>query len=34
VKLGYDTGAWVADPGVAFNNDYAPQGIGADIIAT
>ena len=34
VKLGYDTGAWVADPGVAFNNYYAPQGIGADIIAT
>jgi len=34
VKLGYDTGAWVADPAVAFHNYYAPQGIGADIIAT
>ena len=34
VKLGYDTGAWVADPAIAIQNYYAPQGIGADIIAT
>ena len=34
IKMGYDTGAWVADPQVAYHNYYAPQGIGADIIAT
>lgn len=34
VKMGYDTGAWAADPWVAYHNYYAPQGIGADIIAT
>ena len=34
IKMGYDTGAWAADPWVAFHNHYAPQGIGADIIAT
>ena len=32
--MGYDSGAWVADPQVAYSNYYAPQGIGADIIAT
>lgn len=32
--MGYDSGAWVADPAVAFGNYYAPQGIGADMIAT
>lgn len=34
VKMGYDSGAWASDPWVAFHNHYAPQGIGADIIAT
>ena len=32
--MGYDSGAWTSDPAVAFNNYYAPQGIGADMIAT
>jgi acetyl-CoA C-acetyltransferase len=32
--MGYDSGAWTSDPKVAFGNYYAPQGIGADIIAT
>lgn len=32
--MGYDSGAWVADPRVALHNYYAPQGIGADLIAT
>ena len=32
--MGYDSGAWVADPSVALHNYYAPQGIGADLIAT
>ncbi|WP_068070493.1 acetyl-CoA C-acetyltransferase [Novosphingobium lentum] len=32
--MGYDSGAWTSDPAVAFHNHYAPQGIGADIIAT
>ena len=32
--MGYDSGAWVADPAVALRNYYTPQGIGADIIAT
>ena len=32
--MGYDSGAWTADPSVAFPNHYAPQGIGADMIAT
>ncbi|MPS67309.1 MAG: acetyl-CoA C-acetyltransferase [Novosphingobium sp.] len=32
--MGYDSGAWTSDPTVAFGNYYAPQGIGADIIAT
>jgi acetyl-CoA C-acetyltransferase len=32
--MGYDSGAWTSDPQVAFHNHYAPQGIGADLIAT
>lgn len=32
--LGADTGAWCADPWHAYHNYYAPQGIGADLIAT
>ncbi|HKQ81626.1 MAG TPA: acetyl-CoA C-acetyltransferase [Steroidobacteraceae bacterium] len=32
--MGYDSGAWAADPTIAFQNHYAPQGIGADLIAT
>ncbi len=32
--MGYDSGAWTSDPDVAFHNYYAPQGIGADMIAT
>jgi acetyl-CoA C-acetyltransferase len=32
--LGADSGAWSSDPRVAFTNYFAPQGIGADIIAT
>jgi len=34
VIMGYDSGAWVADPAVALQNYYAPQGLGADMIAT
>ncbi len=32
--MGYDSGAWTSDPSVAYHNHYAPQGIGADMIAT
>jgi acetyl-CoA C-acetyltransferase len=32
--LGADTGAWSADPGIAYQNYFTPQGIGADLIAT
>jgi acetyl-CoA C-acetyltransferase len=32
--MGYDSGAWGVDPQVAYTNHYAPQGIGADLIAT
>ena len=32
--MGYDSGAWTSDPSVAYGNYYAPQGIGADMIAT
>jgi acetyl-CoA C-acetyltransferase len=32
--MGADSGAWCADPRVAFHNYFAPQGIGADMIAT
>ncbi|WP_423141138.1 acetyl-CoA C-acetyltransferase [Parablastomonas sp. CN1-191] len=34
VMMGYDSGAWSADPSVALRNYFAPQGIGADLIAT
>ena len=34
VFLGADSGAWAADPAVAYRNHYVPQGIGADLIAT
>lgn len=34
VVMGYDSGAWSADPRVVFHNYFAPQGIGADLIAT
>ncbi|MBX3577406.1 MAG: acetyl-CoA C-acetyltransferase [Rhizobiaceae bacterium] len=34
VPFGADNGAWVADPAVAYETGYAPQGIGADLIAT
>lgn len=32
--MGADSGAWSADPTVAYHNYFAPQGIGADLIAT
>jgi len=32
--IGSDSGAWSADPWVAYHNYFAPQGIGADLIAT
>jgi len=32
--LGADSGAWAADPHTAYHNYFAPQGIGADLIAT
>jgi acetyl-CoA C-acetyltransferase len=32
--MGADSGAWSADPAVAYQNYFAPQGIGADLIAT
>lgn len=32
--MGADSGAWTSDPRVAIQNHYAPQGIGADLIAT
>ena len=32
--MGADSGAWAADPRVAIHNYFAPQGIGADMIAT
>lgn len=34
VPMGSDGGAWAMDPAVAFNTYFAPQGIGADLIAT
>ena len=34
VVMGYDSGAWSSDPRVALRNYFAPQGIGADLIAT
>ncbi|MBY8825639.1 acetyl-CoA C-acetyltransferase [Sphingomonas colocasiae] len=32
--IGADTGAWSADPWCSYHNHFAPQGIGADLIAT
>jgi acetyl-CoA C-acetyltransferase len=32
--MGADSGAWAADPAVAYDTYFAPQGIGADLIAT
>ncbi len=32
--MGADSGGWCADPAAAYRNFYAPQGIGADMIAT
>lgn len=34
VPMGSDGGAWAMDPAVAFRTYFAPQGIGADLIAT
>ncbi|MGQ5701551.1 acetyl-CoA C-acetyltransferase [Sandaracinobacteroides sp. A072] len=34
VPMGSDGGAWMMDPSVAFKTYFAPQGIGADLIAT
>ena len=34
VPMGSDGGAWASDPAVAFTSYFAPQGIGADLIAT
>jgi acetyl-CoA C-acetyltransferase len=32
--MGADSGAWAADPSVAYETHFAPQGIGADLIAS
>lgn len=32
--MGSDVGAWLTDPSVAFATYYAPQGVGADALAT
>ena len=34
VPMGSDGGAWPIDPSIAFKSYFAPQGIGADLIAT
>lgn len=34
VPMASDGGAWAADPAVAYKTYFAPQGIGADLIAT
>ncbi|MBZ6379979.1 acetyl-CoA acetyltransferase [Pacificimonas flava] len=34
VPMGSDGGAWAMDPAVNFHSYFAPQGIGADLIAT
>jgi acetyl-CoA C-acetyltransferase len=34
VPMGADGGAWASDPSVAYATYFAPQGIGADLIAT
>lgn len=34
IFIGADAGAWSADPWFSYHNHFAPQGIGADLIAT
>lgn len=34
VPMASDGGAWAMDPATAFDTDFVPQGIGADLIAT
>jgi hypothetical protein len=34
VPMGSDGAAWAMDPAVAYKTYFAPQGIGADLIAT
>jgi acetyl-CoA C-acetyltransferase len=34
VPMGSDGAAWAADPSIAYKSYFAPQGIGADLIAT
>ncbi|WP_338848477.1 acetyl-CoA C-acetyltransferase [Massilia sp. W12] len=34
VPMGYDGGAWAADPATSMQTGFVPQGIGADLIAT
>jgi acetyl-CoA C-acetyltransferase len=34
IPMGADGGAWASDPAVAYATYFAPQGIGADVIAT
>jgi acetyl-CoA C-acetyltransferase len=34
VPMGSDSGAWAADPAIAYKTYFAPQGIGADLIAS
>jgi len=34
IPIGADGGAWASDPAVALRTHFAPQGIGADLIAT
>src|SRR6478735_6398287 len=34
VPMGSDGGAWAMDPMTSFETGFAPQGIGADLIAT
>jgi acetyl-CoA C-acetyltransferase len=34
IPMGADGGAWASDPSVAYATYFAPQGIGADVIAT
>lgn len=34
VPMGSDSGAWAADPAVAYKTYFSPQGIGADLIAS
>ncbi len=32
--MGADTGAWTGDPAISYDHYFAPQGVGADLIAT